>query len=91
MESTGADAERDEPRVPRLPLEGNEPPVQEVFEKFRRERGNVPNMFRVMGRRAPHLSSMIDHFGAVMREGEVSRRLKEMVSVRVSALNDCGY
>lgn len=81
----------DGPRIPRLPLEGNAPEVQEVFGQFLEERGNVPNMFRIMGKRPRHLSTMIEHFGAVMRTGDVSRRLKEMVAIRVSALNHCGY
>lgn len=80
-----------EPRLPRLPLEGNEPEVQDVFAQFLEERGNVPNMFRVMGKRPRLLSTMISHFGAVMGSGDVSRRLKEMVAIRVSALNHCGY
>lgn len=81
----------EEPRVDRLPLEGNPPDVQDVFRRFLEERGNVPNMFRVMGRLPDHLVTMIEHFGTVMREGAVPRRLKEMVSIRVSALNHCGY
>jgi alkylhydroperoxidase family enzyme len=80
-----------EPRVSRLPLEGNEPAVQAVFDRFRRERGNVPNMFRVVGHREEHLATMIRHFGTVMRKGSVAPSLKEMVSVRVSALNGCRY
>lgn len=81
----------DEPRVPPLPPEGNEPEVQELFERFLEERGNVPNMFRTVGRLPLHLATMIDHFTTVMREGEVPRRLKEMISIRVSALNGCRY
>lgn len=77
--------------VSRLPLEGNEAAVQEVFDKFRAERGNVPNMFRVIGHRGRHLSTMIEHFITVMRRGSVPPGLKEMISVRVSALNDCVY
>ena len=80
-----------EPRIPRLPLEGNPPEVQTVFEQFLEERGNVPNMFRIMGRLPDHLSTVIDHFGTVMRTGTVARGLKEMVAVRVSALNACDY
>ena len=81
----------DEPRIPRLPLEGNPPEVQRVFEQFLEERGNVPNMFRIMGRLPEHLSTMIAHFGTVMRSGDVPRGLKEMVAVRVSTLNACDY
>lgn len=80
-----------EPRISRLPVEGNEPSVQEVFDGFRKERGNVPNMFRVVGHRGAHLTTMIRHFRTVMRAGSVAPALKEMLSVRVSALNACDY
>lgn len=80
-----------EPRVSRLDLEGNEPAVQTVFDRFRKERGNVPNMFRVVGHREEHLATMIRHFGTVMRRGSVAPALKEMLSVRVSAVNGCDY
>jgi alkylhydroperoxidase family enzyme len=78
-------------RLSVLPLEGNEPEVQEIFGRFLKERGNVPNMFRTVGHRPRHLKTMIDHFGNVMRQGTVSSRLKEMISIRVSALNGCRY
>jgi len=65
--------------------------VQAVFDQFMAERGNVPNMFRVAGHRPEHLSSMIRHFGVVMRRGSVEPALKEMLSVRVSALSGCDY
>lgn len=81
----------EEPWIPTLPTDGNEPEVQEIFARFLEERGNVPNMFRTMGRLPGHLTSVIEHFTTVMREGEVPRRLKEMISVRVSALNACRY
>lgn len=81
----------DEPRIRRLPLEGNAPEVQEIFGQFLEERGNVPNMFRIMGRLPEHLTTVIAHFGTVMRTGNVPRGLKEMVAVRVSALNACDY
>ncbi|HKK07835.1 MAG TPA: carboxymuconolactone decarboxylase family protein [Gemmatimonadota bacterium] len=80
-----------EPRIPRLPTDGNAAAVQAIFDRFLEERGNVPNMFRVVARREGHLTTMIRHFGAVMREGSVPRALKEMLSIRVSALNGCDY
>lgn len=78
-------------RLSVLPLEGNEPEVQAVFERFLRERGNVPNMFRTVGHLPRHLETMIGHFVTVMRQGSVPSRLKELISVRVSWLNGCRY
>jgi len=68
-----------------------EPRLQRIFEAFHAERGNVPNLFRVMGHRADLMSSFNAHFGATMGEGLVSIRLKELLAVRVSLLNNCAY
>ena len=78
---------------PRLrALEPHEAPeVQDIFDAYLRERGNVPNMFRTLARRGRHLRTMIDHFRTVMLAGTVSPLLKEFISIRVSALNDCRY
>jgi hypothetical protein len=78
---------------PRLrALEPDEAPeVQDIFDAFLKERGNIPNMFRTLARRGECMRTMIDHFRVVMRTGTVSPLLKEFISVRVSALNDCHY
>jgi alkylhydroperoxidase family enzyme len=68
-----------------------EPRVQKVFESIYEQRGNVPNLFRVMGRRPKILNSMNAHFGAVMGEGAIPVLLKELIAVRVSVLNKCEY
>jgi alkylhydroperoxidase family enzyme len=62
-----------------------------VFEAFLRERGNVPNMFRTAAHRPEIMQTMTKHFTTVMTTGTVPRRLKEMISVRVSHLNHCEY
>ncbi len=79
------------PRIrPRTPDEV-EPDARGIFEIFLKERGNVPNMFRTVGIRPKHLTTMIAHFRTVMNEGEVSPLLKELLAVRVSSINRCKY
>ena len=69
-----------------------EPRLQRIFERFHAERGNVPNLFRVMGRRPELMKTFNAHFGAVLSEqGTLSVGFKEMLAVRVSQINDCGY
>ena len=68
-----------------------DPAVQHVFEAFWKARGNVPNLFRVLAHRPPLLRTFTAHFDAVMGEGRLSIRLKELVAVRVSQLNGCRY
>lgn len=81
----------DAARVGMLGPSGNEPEVQEVFDRVREARGNVPHMFRTAGRLPRQFLTMYRHFAAVMSGGKLPRKLKELVSVRVSALNGCRY
>ena len=67
------------------------PRIQKVFEQFFADRGNVPNLFRVMGRRPEILTTFNQHFGQVMSKGLLEPRLKELLAVRVSRLNHCEY
>lgn len=56
-----------------------------------KERGNVPNMFRTVAHRPEYLRTMIAHFRTVMNTGTVPAKLKELVTVRVSQINQCDY
>jgi alkylhydroperoxidase family enzyme len=78
-------------RVRRLDQQEVEGPTREIFDTYMRERGNVPNMFRTMAHRPEYLRTMIAHFRTVMNTGVVPQKLKELLSVRVSAINGCHY
>lgn len=75
------------------PLEPEEvgPQMRELFESFRRERGNIPNMFRTMALRPEIAETAAAHMRAVFNTGTVDTKLKEMLAVRVSQINDCAY
>ena len=79
------------PRLSKLSPEQADSTSREVFDQFLRERGNVPNMFRTAAQRPEIMKTMTAHFTAVMTTGTVARKVKEMVSVRVSHLNRCEY
>ena len=79
------------PRIAPLTLAEAAPEVRPIFETYLEERGNIPNMFRTAGVRPQHLTTMIAHFRTVMNEGTVPPLLKELLSVRVSACNECRY
>ena len=78
-------------RVRRLDRGEVTPEAREIFDLYERERGNVPNMQRTMAHRPEYLRTMITHFRTVMKTGTVPERTKEIVVVRVSHLNRCGY
>lgn len=80
--------------MPRItPLSPEEAPQEahELFERFRRERGNVPNMFRTLALRPEIMSAFVGAMTAVLNTGTLSLQLKERVAVRVSQLNGCHY
>lgn len=62
-----------------------------LFDKIYAERGNVPNMFRVMAHRPEIFATMQAHFAAILRTGTVATRLKELIIVRTSQLNQTPY
>ena len=79
------------PRIPTIAYEQADPAAQEIFDHYKKERGNVPNMFRTVAHRPEILRTMIAHFRAVMETGTVGVKLKELVIVRTSQLNHCEY
>ena len=83
-----------EPRVARRNAEEamrSEPVLRDAFQRFITERGKVPNLFRVAAHRPEIARTWSEHQRAVMGPGEVPVVLKELLSVRVSQINDCEY
>jgi alkylhydroperoxidase family enzyme len=78
-------------RVSRLDRNTVDEQTAEIFDHYQKVRGNVPNMFRTMAHRPEIMRSMIAHFRAVMETGTVSAKLKELVIVRTSQINNCEY
>jgi alkylhydroperoxidase family enzyme len=65
--------------------------MDSLFERLRQQRGNIPNMFRTMAHRPEIAQTAAAHLAAVFESGTVDRKLKEMLAVRVSQINDCNY
>jgi alkylhydroperoxidase family enzyme len=81
----------DEPRLPRVEVEGAPEELQPTFDAFIRQRGKVPNLFRVAAH-APRITAKLAALNAeVMAPGEVPVLLKELLSTRVSHINLCDY
>jgi alkylhydroperoxidase family enzyme len=81
----------EEARLARLTPDEVEGDTRTIFDTFMRTRGNVPNLFRVAAHRPRIVQTLHAHMQAVMGPGEVSVLLKELLSVRVSLINDCDY
>src|ERR1700734_1264837 len=78
-------------RISRLDRSDVTPEMATLYDKAFAQRGNVPNMFRVMAHRPEIFSTMQAHFAAVLNTGTVSTRLKELIIVRTSQVNVTPY
>ena len=78
-------------RISRLDRSEITPDLAALFDKVFAQRGNVPNMFRVMAHRPEIFATMQAHFGAVLNTGTVSTKLKELIIVRTSQVNQTPY
>jgi uncharacterized peroxidase-related enzyme len=78
-------------RISRLGRRDVSDAVGEIYDRFARQRGNVPNMFRTVAHRPEILQTMIAHMEAVLNTGTLPTSLKELVIVRTSQMNACEY
>src|SRR3954452_10265323 len=91
---TKENAERGEQamaRISRLGRRDVSDAVGEIYDRYVRQRGNVPNMFRTVAHRPEILQTMIAHMEAVLNTGTLPTSLKELVIVRTSQMNGCEY
>jgi uncharacterized peroxidase-related enzyme len=79
------------PRVSRLSRNEVSPSSREIYDRYLRDRGNVPNMFRTMVHRPEIFETIIAHMEAVLNTGTLPKALKELVIVRTSQVNRTPY
>jgi len=79
------------PRISRLNRDQVAPASGEIYDRYLRDRGNVPNMFRTMAHRPEIFQTIIAHMEAVLNTGTLPKALKELVIVRTSQINQTPY
>jgi len=79
------------PRISRLQRDEVLSSAVRIYDRYLRDRGNVPNMFRTMAHRPEIFETIIAHMEAVLNTGTLPKALKELVIVRTSQLNRTPY
>jgi uncharacterized peroxidase-related enzyme len=79
------------PRLRVLAREEADASVHADFDAFVKARGKVPNLFATLARRPALMRAVAALLREAMAPGEVPVRLKEMIALRVSGANGCGY
>ncbi len=76
-----------EPLVPSQP----DPDLKELVDKLTQRFGHLPNMYGVMAHRPEVLKRFLPFSSAVMSEGTISSRHRELAFLKASLLNGCAY
>ncbi len=74
-----------------LTIEQASPEVKGTFEKLAARAGKVPNIFAAMGHRPAVLNSFLPLYKAIVNEGTVEPKYKELAYLRTSMVNGCEY
>jgi uncharacterized peroxidase-related enzyme len=67
------------------------PELQDTFEKLAARGGKVPNIFATMAHRPAVLNTFLPLYKAIVNEGTVEAKYKELAYLRVSMVNGCEY
>jgi alkylhydroperoxidase family enzyme len=78
-------------RLTKLSKEEVSGSTRDLYERVGKQRGNIPNMFRIYAHRPEILETMVAHLNAITNTGTVPVRTKELVATIVSRINGCHY
>jgi alkylhydroperoxidase family enzyme len=62
-----------------------------VFEQVTKRFGRVPNFFATMAHRPNVLKNFAPFYAAIIAEGTVDAKLKELAYLKASIVNGCQY
>jgi len=79
------------PRIKPVPPEDLEPEARAALDAARTRRGELTTLLATLAHRPALMTTLAAHLEAVFETGTVEPALKEMLAVRVSQINDCGY
>jgi alkylhydroperoxidase family enzyme len=74
-----------------LPKEKAASEVHEIYEALTKKLGKMPNFFAAMAHRPNVLKNFVPFYSAVMNEGTVEPRFKELAYLKTSLINGCEY
>ena len=74
-----------------VPKEKAAAEIKDIYEGLTKKFGFMPNFFAMMAHRPNVLKTFIPFYGAVVNEGTVEPKLKELVYLKTSAINGCEY
>ena len=74
-----------------LPKDKAAPEVHEVYDALTKKAGKIPNFFANMAHRPDVLKKFVPLYGAIISEGTLELRYKELAYLKTAMLNGCEY
>jgi alkylhydroperoxidase family enzyme len=78
-------------RIEPLPPEAMDARARAALAEVQSRRSEMTTLMATLAHRPVLMTTLAAHLAAVFETGVVEPRLKEMLAVRVSQINDCGY
>ena len=75
------------------PLTKEQAPVElhRIYENIQESTGKMPNVLGVVARFPAALKTLIPFYDAVMSQGVIDAKYKELAYLKTSSINDCRY
>lgn len=65
--------------------------LHRIYDRIQENMGHMPNIFGVVARFPAALKMLIPFYDAVMNQGNIDVRFKELAYLKTSSINDCRY
>lgn len=65
--------------------------IQGIFSNLKESYGIIPNFFGVMARAPEMMKAMLPFANAVLNQGKVEAKFKELAFLKTSLVNGCNY
>ena len=65
--------------------------LHKIFDAIQANIGKVPNIFGVVARFPAALKTFIQFYDAVMSQGKIEAKYKELAYLKTSSINACRY
>ena len=75
------------------PLTREQAPAElhRIYDKIQTNTGKMPNLFGVVARFPAALKTLVPFYDAVMNQGIIDAKYKELAYLKASSINDCRY
>ncbi len=75
------------------PLTKEQAPTElhKIYDQMQKDIGSIPNIFGVVARFPEALKTLIQFYDAVMNQGKIETKCKELAYLKTSIINECEY